>query len=123
MRVRFHARPNGRHRAACARSGRLARVCREAGATVRRDVKLQDMNISVQSRDERAIEVFAMGLPIQQGAQLAVDITLRSALTQTGSHARTAQPRTEQRFSWLLEGDRCRLVVIGVETGGSALRL
>ena len=77
----------GRHRAACPRSGRrkiralptertLARVYRKAGATGRRDVKLWDMNIFVQSR----IEVLAMGLPIQQGAQLAVDITLRPAL-------------------------------------------
>ena len=130
----------GRHRAACARSGRLktralptertlARVCREAGATVRRDVKLRDMNISVQSRDERAIEVLAMGLPIQQGAQLAVDITLRSALTTTGEPCpngattngaalQLARHLKEAKYWELLEGDRCRLVVIGVETGG-----
>ena len=80
-------------RAACARSGRLKTralptertvgVCREAGATVRRDWKLQDVNISVRARDERAIEVLPMGLPIQQGAQSAVNTTLRSALTAT----------------------------------------
>ena len=56
----------GQHRAACPRSGRLrsravptertlARVCREAGATVRRNAKLRDMNISVPATDERAI--------------------------------------------------------------------
>ena len=48
----------GRHRAACPRSGRLrtravgpertlARVCREAGATVRINTKLRDMNVAI----------------------------------------------------------------------------
>ena len=87
------------------------------------------MNISVQSRDERANEVLAMDLPIQQGAQLAVDITLRSALTTTGEPCpngattngaaiQLAQHLKEAKYWELLEGDRCRLVVIGVETGG-----
>ena len=62
----------------------LARVCREARAVVRTNVKLRDMNITVSATDERAIEVLAMGLPLHQGAQLAIDITLRSALTTTG---------------------------------------
>ena len=85
----------GRHRAACPRSGRLrtravgpertlARVCREAGATVRMNTKLRDMNVAVEANDERAIEVLATGLPIHQGSQFAVDITLRSALIATG---------------------------------------
>ena len=85
----------GRHRAACAQSGRLrtravapertlARVCREAGATVRQNVKLRDMNVAVRGHDERCIEVLATGLSLFQGAQLAVDITLRSALTSNG---------------------------------------
>ena len=50
----------GRHRAACPQSGRLrtravapertlARVCREAGATVRQNVKLRDMNVAVRA--------------------------------------------------------------------------
>ena len=62
----------------------LSRVCREAGATVRTNTKLRDMNLSVPATDERAIEVLASGLPINQGAQLAVDITVRSALTVGG---------------------------------------
>ena len=51
----------GRHRAACARSGRLktrarapertlARVCREAGATVRYNARLRDMNVAVTAQ-------------------------------------------------------------------------
>ena len=59
----------------------LARVCREAGATVRRNVKLRDMNLHVDPSDEREVEVMAAGLPIRHGAQLADDITLRSVLT------------------------------------------
>ena len=85
----------GRHRAACPRSGRLrsravptegtlARVCREAGASVRCNAKLRDMNIAVSAADERSIEVLASGLPVHHGAQLAVDITLRSAVTAQG---------------------------------------
>ena len=77
-----------RHRAACPRSRRLrtraaatertlARVCREAGTTVRFNVKLRDKDIAVDANDERAIEVVASGLPLQHGAQLAVDTTLR----------------------------------------------
>ena len=77
----------GRHRAACPHSGRLrtralapertlARVCREAGASVRCNAKLFDMNVAVHANDERAVEVLASGLPLFHGAQLAVDITL-----------------------------------------------
>ena len=42
------------------------------------------MNVVVRADDERAIEVLAAGLPIHHGAQLAVDITLRSAMTAAG---------------------------------------
>ena len=59
----------------------LARVCREAGATVRCNTKLRYLNIGVSVQDERAIEVVASGLPFHHGAQFAVDITLRSATT------------------------------------------
>ena len=86
----------GRHRAACPRSGRLrtravgpartlARVCREAGASVRINTKLRDMNVAISTSDAREIEVLASGLPMHHGAQLAVDITMRSALTANGS--------------------------------------
>ena len=80
---------SGQHRTACPRSGRLRpdlsqrsahRVCREAGATVRCNAKLRDMNVSVQPLMD-SIEVLASDLEKNHGAQLAVDITLRSALT------------------------------------------
>ena len=127
-------------RAACPQSGRLrtralapertlARVCREAGASVRRNVKLVDMNIAVAANDERAIEVVASGLPVHHGAQLAVDITLRCALTASGLPrpgaavadgvvCRRTRAEKERKYTELLQGDRCRLVVIALETGG-----
>ena len=134
----------GRHRAACPRSGRLktramaperalARVCREAGATVRCNARLRDMNVVVAAHDDRAIEVLATGLPLFFGAQLAVDITLRCALAADG----TAQPGAarvdgavctrarkdkETKYSEHLRGDRCRLVVVALETGGKMER-
>ena len=85
----------GRHRAACPQSGRLreraagpertlARICREGGAVVRNNVKLRNVDIIVPATDEREIEVVASGLPLRHGAQLAIDITLRSALTASG---------------------------------------
>ena len=130
----------GRHRAACPRSGRLrsravppertlARICREAGATVRCNAKLRDVNVVVSASDERSIEVLASGLPFHHGAQLAIDVTLRSALTSCGSAipgaAREngaalarARPDKERKYAELLEGDRCHLVVVALETGG-----
>ena len=63
----------------------LARVCREAGATVRTNNKLCDMNVAISASDAREKEVLASGLPMHHGAQLAVDITMRSALTANGS--------------------------------------
>ena len=81
-----HARVSGRLRSkGAATETTLAReMCREAGATVRRNVKLRDMNLIVEAADERSIEVLACGLSLQHGAQLGVDITLLSALTSAG---------------------------------------
>ena len=62
----------------------VARIFREAGACVRQNVFLRDMNINVAAQDSRRIEVLAQDLPCFSGAQLAVDITLRSALTSNG---------------------------------------
>ena len=97
---------------------------------VRVNAKLRDMNVEVQADDERAIEVLASGLTIHQGAQLAADITLRSTLTSTGCLARPgaatadgaalvrARADKEAKCFELLQGNRCHLVVVGLETGG-----
>ena len=87
--------PLGRHRASCTRSGRIkkratptectvARIFREAGACVRQNVFPSDMNFNDTPQDSRRIKVLAQDLPCFSGAQLAVDITLRSALTSNG---------------------------------------
>ena len=128
----------GKHRAACPRSGRLrtravgpertvARVCREAGTTVRTNTKLRDMNVALDANDERAIEVLASGLPFHQGAQLVVDITCVTTAagmaTAGSSHTdgvvlQRAQTDQERKHAELLHSERCRLVVVGLETGG-----
>ena len=93
------------------------------------NTKLRDMNVAVEANDERAIEVLATGLPLHQGAQLAVDITLRSALTATGlatpgaAHIdgivlQRARADKERKYAKLLHCARCQLVVVGLETGG-----
>ena len=131
---------HGHHRAACMRTGRvkkrampaervLARVFREAGARVRFNAFFRDMNVGVPATDTRRIEVLAQDLPCFAGAQLAVDITLRSALTSNGE----AQPQAEHTdgavlsaarrdkewcYAELARSGRCRLVVVGIETGG-----
>ena len=119
----------GRHWAACPHSGRLrtravapektlTRICREAGATVRVNVKLSDMNVAVRGDDKRCIEVVASGLPLYHGAQLAVDITMRCAVSSSGE-ARPGAARVdgivcmnaradkEPKYSELPAGDRC----------------
>ena len=102
----------------------LASVCREAGATVRCNAKLREMNVEVAATDEREIEVLASGLHLHHGAQLAVDIALRRALSPCGSAcaqadivngivASRARRDKEHKYAELLQGDRCRLVVVG----------
>ena len=89
--------PRGHHRAACATAGVLgrrgfalesaaARVCREAGARVSSNVRVQDMDlVRPDALDNRRLEIVADGLPLFLGAQLAVDTTLVSVLRRDGS--------------------------------------
>ena len=83
--------------------------------------------------DDRAIEVLATGLPLFFGARLAVDITLWCKLAADGTAhpgaARVdcvvctrAREDKETKYSELLRGDRCRLVVVALETGGDGAR-
>ena len=62
----------------------LPRVFREAGARVRFNALLRDMNMEVAASDARRIEVLAQDLPCFGRSQLAVDVTLRSALGCSG---------------------------------------
>ena len=75
-------------------------------------------------------EVIAHGLPLHNGAQLAVDTTLVSTLTSSGrprppgrppatSPALQAARRAKERtYPELVQGNRCRLVVLAMEVGG-----
>ena len=133
--------PYGDHRAACAQSGILrnragpleratARMCREAGARVTTNTLLTNLNIEHSTRpDDRRIEVIANGLTLWGGTQLAIDTTLVSPLTRdgqprrragrfTGAALQDARRRKERTYPELIGGRRCRLVVLGIETGG-----
>ena len=133
--------PFGDHRTSCSRSGRLqrraipiermlARVFREAGARVRTNVLVRDLNAAGPDlRDHRQIEVIAEGLPLYHGRQLVIDATLVSPLTAAGlpahgSHLRDgaaidqAVRRKHRTYADLLNQHRCRLVVAAIETGG-----
>ena len=121
----------GRHRAACPGSGRLrtravgpertlARVCREARATVRYNTKLRDMNVAVAAEDESAIEVLASLLPFRQGAQLAEEVTVLAtpgAARHDGAALLRARGDKERNYAELVHNDRCQLVVVALETG------
>ena len=87
------------------------------------------MNIGVAAGDGRRIEVLAQDLPCYAGAQLAVDVTLRSALRANGeAHPRAADEDgavlqdargdKETTYPELVASRRCRLVVLAIETGG-----
>ena len=132
----------GHHRAACATSGVLgrrgfplescaARVCREAGARVSTNIRVQDLDLLPGVRvDDRRLEVVADGLPLFHGAQLAVDTTLvctvradgtprRRCATTDGAALAQARWRKELRYPELTgEHGRARLVVLACETGG-----
>ena len=127
----------GRHRSACAKVGILAargapaevcaaRICREAGARVRENQLLRDLNVEVPAGDTRKIEVIANGLSLWGGRQLAVDTTVVSALTgrgcargaTAGTALKEARRAKERRYPELVSADRCKLVVLGFEVAG-----
>ena len=131
----------GDHRSACPTTGVLGprgapleraavRVCREAGARVASNVFLRNMNIGLPLADCRRVEVLANGLPLWQGAQVAVDTTsvclvsryetARPGAAQApGSAAQQAARRKRWKvYSELVAAQRCKLVVLGFECGG-----
>ena len=90
---------------------------------------MRDLNVAPCRQDDRCIEVIANGLPLWGGVQVAVDSTLVSPLTAAGKprregrraagaalrHACRAKERTHPE---ICNSGRCRLVVLGIETGG-----
>ena len=94
----------GHHRASCALASVLgrrgcalesaaARVCREAEARASTNVFLRDLDlVGICVQYHRRIEVIAEGLPVFDGAQLAIDTTLVSLLrTDVEPHRRCAE--------------------------------
>ena len=108
-----------------------AQVCREAGARVRTNTFVRDLDLAgVNVLDGRRLEVVADGLTLWHGAQLAIDTTLVSPLHRDGTARRTAADRDgaallqarrtkETTYPELSgEGGRARLVVLAAEVGG-----
>ena len=97
---------------------------------VARNVRLADMNLDVPVADEHRVEVVANGLPLWHGSQLALDATIVSPLTPRGeAHPRAdtlpgravnaaARRKRHSTYPELGRARRCRLVVLGTETGG-----
>ena len=106
----------------------VARIFREAGARVRFNALVQDMNVGVPSAAERRIEVLAQDLPCFGGGSACCGHHPSVPLAQ---HRRaTPKRRKRQRASAatssegkttcpeLVRSGRCRLVVLAMETGG-----
>ena len=108
----------------------MARVCREAGSRVSTNVFLRDMNIDDAVADARQIEVVANGLPMWNGAQVAIDTTMVSPVTANGMARPSADVRPgvpcesiirekrRRKYPELLRAGRCRLFVFALEVGG-----
>ena len=90
---------------------------------------MRDMNLGVMATDQRRLDVLAQGLPIEAGAQLAIDVTLRAALTtcsavqgraaaEDGAVCTAAKRDKEAKYPELVAGSRCKLIVFALEVGG-----
>ena len=90
---------------------------------------LRNMNIGDRTDDNRRNDVLAQDLPCFGGSQLAVDVTLRSALGCTvepqphtadvdGPMLVQARVGKETTCPELVESGWCRMVVVAIETGG-----
>ena len=112
---------------------RPPRICREAGARVAVHVALRDLNLDVPAADGRRIEVVANGLPIWQGAQIAVDATIVSPMRRDGQPRPRADhepglalnqavDRKHRTYPEFQQARRRGLVVVGVEVGGRISR-
>ena len=127
----------GHHRSACSRIGLLkprgtpaevcmAQICREAGAHVKENQLLRDLNVIVPADDQRRIEVIANGLPFWGGKQVAIDTTVVSTLTgrgmargwRPGQAIHEAEQDKCRRYHELVNGSRCHLLVMAFEVAG-----
>ena len=126
----------GDHRVSCSSRVKLratplenmwARVLKEAGARVKPNVLLRDLNLGVT--DNRNIEVVAYGLPLFGGLPIALDCTLVSVLHQDGSpwpktaqesgvRAEACREEKEGTYPEFHNSGRARLVVAAMEVGG-----
>ena len=105
----------GRHRVACARSGRLKNEgngTREGvgqgvprgGCDSEVHARLRDINLVVAAHDDSAIEVLATGLPLLRCALAADGIAHPGAARVDGAVCTRAREDKETKYSELLRG-------------------
>ena len=94
------------------------------------NVYLKNLNLlEARVRDDRRLEVVVSGLPLYNGAQVAVDATLVFPLTrqgqtrarahwQDGAAFKDARKDKANTYPELLHSSRCRLLTAGMEVGG-----
>ena len=68
----------------------VGKIYRETGTRVRTNVFLRHLNVAVPARDEKRIEIIVSGLPIYDGSQLGIDVTMRSPVHADDSHKTVA---------------------------------
>ena len=79
---------------------------------------VRDLNVAVSRFDDRRIEVIANGLPLWNGAQIAVDTTIVSPLTAAGEPSRRDALLEARRRKEAIPSFLPTRAVIGVEVGG-----
>ena len=98
----------------------MARICREAGARVKENQLLRDLNIVAPADDQRRIEVIVNSL------QVAIDTTVVSALTgrgvargrRQGQAIHQVEQDKHRGFSELLTGTRCHFLMMAFDVAG-----
>ena len=71
-----------------------AHICREAGARVSTNIRVQDLDLLPGGQlDDRRLGVVVDGLPLFHGAQLAIDTTLVSPVRADGAPRRQCATR------------------------------
>ena len=105
----------------------IAQICREGGGRVRTNVYLRNVNLRLDTEDDRKLEIVVEGLELYAGAQLAIDATLVSQISCNGSpsHGSDANPGAAlvaarqikfDRCHEIITSRRCHLLVAGIET-------
>ena len=132
--------PNGWHRGACMRSGRVQRrakplermwerVAREAGATTAPQPEVASFILGLDADDGRRGDFVARGLPASRGRPLLADVALYGYLTSNGlphpddgegpgGAIRRAEDDKEAKYRDIIDSPHLEYKTLAAETGG-----